>query len=90
MLQQDVYSQQRQSVDGRIKIDLINLNYSFLEQVNSNEQMMTTSDTMKDANETLSKSLIFSSLISYQKNNINFRYSRKISTKYTFLRIRIS
>lgn len=37
-------------------------NNLFLEQINSNEQMMTTSDTMKDANETLSKCLIFNFL----------------------------
>jgi len=62
MLQQDLYNQQRLSGDGRMKIVfflLYILNHSFLEQVNSNVQMMTTSDTMKDANETLSKSLIF-------------------------------
>ncbi|CAF3296177.1 unnamed protein product [Rotaria sp. Silwood2] len=40
MLEQDLYNHQRKSSD---------------EQINSNEQMMTTSDTMKDANETLSK-----------------------------------
>ncbi|CAF3725298.1 unnamed protein product [Rotaria sp. Silwood1] len=40
IFQQDLYNQQRKSSD---------------EQMNSNEYMMVTSDTMKDANETLSK-----------------------------------
>ena len=45
MLQQDLYNQQQYSDNGLV--------HSY-----SNEQLMATSDTMKDANETLSKSFI--------------------------------
>jgi len=59
MLQQDLYNQQRHSGKVPTKMKSFNLNYSFLEHMNTTEQMMTTSDTIRDANETLSKSLIF-------------------------------
>jgi hypothetical protein len=59
MLQQDLYSQHRHNEDGKMNIQFLNFHRSFLVQINSNEQMMATSDTMKDANDTLSKSLIF-------------------------------
>jgi hypothetical protein len=58
MMQQDVHNQRRLSGGGKIKMDIIRFKYLFLPEINFNEQMMATSDTMKDANDTLSKSLI--------------------------------
>jgi hypothetical protein len=65
MLQQDLYHQQRHSTDGKIKNEFfVNFNYLFL------EQMMATLDTMRDANDTLSKSLF---------NKISFLMKRILS-----------